>query len=79
MLVKKENSLVRSAGSPRKSLVNGVKLVCRLGPSVVSAGQNLVFATEHKLIGLKGVIGITQKDSKAQHKCQSFLRFQWVE
>lgn len=61
MLVKKEISLVRSAGSQRKSLVNGVKLVCKLGLSVVSAGQNLFFTTKHKLIGLKGVIGITHR------------------
>lgn len=64
MLVRKRE-LPGSAGSQRKSLVNEVRSVCNLVLNVVGAGQTLVFPTYSKLIGLKGVIGITHKKNKA--------------
>lgn len=65
MLVKKEDSLVNAVGSQRTSLVNEVNLVRSLVLGVGGAGYSVVFATDRKLIGLKGGIGITHKKNKA--------------
>lgn len=65
MLVKKENSLAKSAGSQRKSLAGEVKSLCGPGTRCCSCRAKFSVSSDHKLIGFRGVIDISHKKNKA--------------